>query len=333
MVDYGLQGKVVVVTGANHGIGAATARAFAAEGASVFIHYWRLPLNPGETEAAGAAVERGEPGMPLYRARQAQSGEAVAQAIREQVRRLEQVADVEVTATKAAVPTASYRWLGLAGFGTFVALMAVAAPPLKGEVRAVEVDFTDVSTGAASCTSYEEQCLATTTIRFTGEDPVPDATWFYALSWQGQPREEIEPNAEIPTDPTAGVPGLVRSRMLPTGTPGEYRSEHPLPLYGQWKSLIRIHERTNDMMSWALYMPDDPAIESARGREIRVLDGDTIESRYEPKMLQRERKDSVPESVYAAGNYLVISLWVAVLLGFGACYNRAAGAVREKVAA
>lgn len=43
MINTGLQGKVVLVTGANHGIGAATARAFASEGASVLINYLRLP--------------------------------------------------------------------------------------------------------------------------------------------------------------------------------------------------------------------------------------------------------------------------------------------------
>lgn len=246
-----------------------------------------------------------------------------------QVRRLEDTAGVSFTATGSAVPTTSFRWFGLAGFVTFVALMAVCAPPMKGVEHAVQVGLSDVSTGADNCTTYEEQCLATVTIAFDGADPVPDATWFYALAWQGFPRDAMEETGSIPRDPASDVPGLVRARMLPTDTPGEYRSEHPLPLYGQWKTLIRIHEGTNDMMSWAIYMPDDPAITSARGREIRVLDGDTITSRYEPHLLQRERKDSVPQVLYAIANYVVISLWVIVLLGFGVCYNRAAGRGRS----
>ena len=78
MIDTGLQGKVVLVTGANHGIGAATAKAFAAEGAAVFVQYLSLPL---DERFAGAEPET--PGEAAYRAGLATDADDVVAAIRE----------------------------------------------------------------------------------------------------------------------------------------------------------------------------------------------------------------------------------------------------------
>ncbi len=83
MLDTGLKDKVAIVTGANHGIGAATAAALAREGAKVFITYLRLsPSEYGgvDEEEAQKAVE---PGRGYYYKTLTQSAVAVVEAIRD----------------------------------------------------------------------------------------------------------------------------------------------------------------------------------------------------------------------------------------------------------
>jgi 3-oxoacyl-[acyl-carrier protein] reductase len=83
MIDPGLSGKVVLITGANHGIGAATARAFASQGAQVAITYYREPAHYAETELQ-QALAAGIGGERLYHAQQQQSAEPLVAEIRSQ---------------------------------------------------------------------------------------------------------------------------------------------------------------------------------------------------------------------------------------------------------
>ena len=82
MIDTGLRGRSVLVTGGNnpYGIGAATAKAFAAQGAAVFIHYFRSPfLIPPGSSAPG---EGSAPGRDLYCVQQQKNADEVLRLIR-----------------------------------------------------------------------------------------------------------------------------------------------------------------------------------------------------------------------------------------------------------
>jgi len=83
MIDTKLKNKVAIVTGANNplGIGAATAKALASEGARVFITYLRLSPEDYGGISSEEALRATESGLPLYYAMQTRSAEEVVQAI------------------------------------------------------------------------------------------------------------------------------------------------------------------------------------------------------------------------------------------------------------
>jgi 3-oxoacyl-[acyl-carrier protein] reductase len=83
MIDTGLNGKVALVTGANHGMGAATAVALAREGVRVFATYLRLLPGdyggPDEKDTARAT----EPGRAYYSRILMKTADDVVRSIRE----------------------------------------------------------------------------------------------------------------------------------------------------------------------------------------------------------------------------------------------------------
>jgi 3-oxoacyl-[acyl-carrier protein] reductase len=80
MINAALDDKVVVVTGANnpHGIGAAVAKAFAAQRAKVFLHYFR---SKNTTHKGLGNIS--SPGEAFYYSQQTKSPEEILKAIRD----------------------------------------------------------------------------------------------------------------------------------------------------------------------------------------------------------------------------------------------------------
>jgi len=75
MIDFGLSGRVAVVTGANHGIGAATAEALAALDVRVVLSYLRI--------GTASAPDDAPPGPEHYARQRGRSADEVVERIRQ----------------------------------------------------------------------------------------------------------------------------------------------------------------------------------------------------------------------------------------------------------
>ncbi|MBJ8337939.1 ABC transporter permease [Antrihabitans sp. YC3-6] len=211
---------------------------------------------------------------------------------------------------------------GLLGMGLFIGLMAAYTPqdPIDFEAR-VALDYVD---GAAeTCGTTTSKCTAFVTVDVEPVNIAEDGKiWFYALAWQGRHRSADV--TTLPRDPIADVPGIMRVEMVPTGVTGQYRSAEPLPLYGSWKTLVRLHTAPTNMSALPLYAPDDPAITADKGRRILVTDGQRVDAMTEPGFLQREIKDDVPAWLWTAA-YIVVGLfWLGLIALYGWCLAAAA---------
>jgi 3-oxoacyl-[acyl-carrier protein] reductase len=82
MVDTGLKGKVALITGANHGIGAATAVALAREGSDVFLTYFRPFARSKKSPSPGKPELGPEPGREEYYRILSRDAGAVVRSIR-----------------------------------------------------------------------------------------------------------------------------------------------------------------------------------------------------------------------------------------------------------
>jgi hypothetical protein len=238
--------------------------------------------------------------------------------------------DAEPAGRTGADPSTSYKQVGTLGVVTFLVLMGVFAPPTsQGDVEVVKecddelcitsyepVEGTDVWFGEVSYDEAcigEDGCLSNVTVRVTPTDAVDGAVWISSIAYQGYFEND-------PTYPT----GQVTIDLESTGVAGVYRTTDPLPLYGQWKTFLRLHKAPTMMSALPLHLPEDPPIDSEASGLVETADGATVPWVYEPMMLQREREIGVPLWLWSVAYAVVILAWLILLAFYGWCFVAAA---------
>ena len=128
-----------------------------------------------------------------------------------------------------------------------------------------------------------------------------NANWVQLLSWQGG--------------------GRILDRLEQTG-PGTYESTKSVPVYGDWKTMLRVHEG-NSLLGVPVYMPSDPAIPAP---EVPAKAHFTRTFVDEKTILQRELKDDVPGWTWAAASLVVLVISLSFILALAWGLGRAARA-------
>ncbi|ORV19157.1 hypothetical protein [Mycobacterium celatum] len=124
--------------------------------------------------------------------------------------------------------------------------------------------------------------------------------WLTILSWQGRMQHHR---------------GLYIDRLDKVG-PGHYTTTQPVPVWGSWKTLLRIQDGYT-MTAVPIYAPADDAIPAP---EIPALGTSTRPFVLEVSILQRERDPNVPAWLFTAGGIVVLifTLMVISALTWGA---------------
>lgn len=131
----------------------------------------------------------------------------------------------------------------------------------------------------------------------------PHPEWLTILSWQGKMTNER---------------GLVIDHLANVG-PGHYRSTRPIPVWGEWKTLMRVQDGRT-LTAVPIWAPADKAITGPGGVEIPALANMTRPFVLEVSILQRERDPSVPGWLFTAAGIVVLifTLMVIAALTWGA---------------
>jgi hypothetical protein len=173
------------------------------------------------------------------------------------------------------------RWavaLAMAG-----ALVCVAYPlPMSDGDETISADITLTEAVPAPERRVDAE------VRLTPPDAAEDVEWFKLTSWQG--------GGAIVGD-------------LEEVSPGVYRTAEPIPVYGNWKSTLRL-QKGNAVLGLPIFMPEDSAIPAP---EIPAEASMTRDFVRDKKNLQREQKGDVPGWLTTFAYLVVLAIVIGVL--------------------
>ena len=156
------------------------------------------------------------------------------------------------------------------------------------------------------------QRMVTADVQLTPPTMVSDhPDWLTILSWQGR----MENNRGLLIDRLQQVPGQ----------PGHYRSTQPVPVWGSWKTLLRVQDGYT-MTAVPIYEPADDAIPAP---EVPALQSFNRPFVQEVTILQRERDQNAPVWLFTAGSIVVLFLTLMVIAGLTWGAGRLNNAVAE----
>ncbi len=175
---------------------------------------------------------------------------------------------------------------------TIVAISGAAANGLRYDVpqnATASVTLTDAP-------AVNGQRFVTADVRFNPPNVVSDdPNWVSVLGWQGGLQNER---------------GQFVDHLENVG-PGHFRSTEPMPVSGEWKTLLRVHD-SRTFTAVPIYLAGDPGIGA---EEVPAEAQFTRPLVPEITILQRERSPDIPQSLWLIGCLVVLACTLAMIAG------------------
>ncbi|WP_040687348.1 hypothetical protein [Nocardia vinacea] len=188
--------------------------------------------------------------------------------------------------------------------GIVIAAVLITAAATANGLRVDVPENASATVQLRDATPVSGGRMVNAVITLAPEDLVgADPEWVQILAWQGG------------TGSSNPGRGLVIDQLRRVGD-GHYVSTKPVPAYGNWKTILRLHDGRM-LTALPIYMPHDPGIDAA---EVPALDQFTRPFVPEITVLQRERSFDRPSWLIDAASLVVLicSLVLIWSLSWGA---------------